>query len=58
MLDHLLLSNFGANLWLLKLPSVIAGFLLIALAVYFLRLRGIGRGFQWLLVVAFPLKVH
>jgi len=53
MLDHILLANFGANLWVLRLPSATAGFLLIMLAVYFLRLRGIGRTFQWLMIVAF-----
>jgi MFS family permease len=53
MLDHILLANFGANLWVLRLPSAIAGFLLIMLAVYFLRLRGIGRTFQWLMIAAF-----
>jgi MFS family permease len=53
MLDHILLTNFGANLWVLRLPSAIAGFLLIMLAVYFLRLRGIGRTFQWLMIAAF-----
>ena len=53
LLDHLLLENFGANLWVLRLPSIIAGFLLIMLAVYFLRMRGVGRLFQWLLIFAF-----
>jgi len=53
MLDHILLANFGANLWVLRLPSIVAGFLLIMLAVYFLRLRGVGRAFQWLLIAAF-----
>jgi hypothetical protein len=53
MLDHFLLASFGANLWVLRLPSIIAGFLLIMLAVYFLRMRGMGRPFQWLLVFAF-----
>jgi hypothetical protein len=43
ILDHILLANFGANLWVLRLPSAIAGFVMIMLAVYFLRLRGIGK---------------
>jgi len=53
MLNHLLSANFGADLWVLRMPSILAGSLLIAFAVFFLRMRGIGRFFQWLLVVAF-----
>ncbi len=45
-LDYLLGNLFGANLWALRAPSIISGFILLLAAVYFMRARGLSRPWQ------------
>jgi hypothetical protein len=51
--DVLLLKLGGANLFLMRLPSVLSGALLLASGVYFLRLKSLGILWQALLIAAF-----
>jgi hypothetical protein len=51
--DVLLLKLGGANLFLMRLPSLVCGALLLASGVYFLRLKSLGFLWQALLIAAF-----
>ena len=52
LLDWLLLQAFGASAVALRLPSLLAAALLLAAAVTFLRRRGFGYGWQYLVLLA------
>lgn len=53
LMNHLMLDSLGSNLWVLRAPSIIAGFIMMLIAIYFLRSRGISTVFQWVLLGAF-----
>jgi len=53
LLDWVLLQVFGASAIALRLPSLIAAGLLLAAAVTFLRRRGFGYGWQYIVLLAF-----
>jgi hypothetical protein len=52
-LDYLLPSWFGANLVVIRLPSVVAALVMLSTAVIFVRLNGFGRIWQGVIVLAF-----
>lgn len=56
LVDWLLLQMFGASAVALRLPSLLAAGLLLAAAVSFIRLRGLG--YLWQFVVILALALH
>ncbi len=52
LLDWFLLQVFGASAIALRLPSLLSGALLLAAAVTFLRLRGFGYPWQYLVLLS------
>lgn len=50
--DYVLGSVFGANLWALRAPSIIAGLMLLLSAVWFLRTKGLNRVWQAIVLAA------
>jgi len=51
--DYWLLQLFGANLFWLRFPSLVAAAIMLASAVYFLRVKGFGYFWQYLVLLAF-----
>jgi hypothetical protein len=51
LVDWMLLQAFGANAVAMRLPSLVAGFSLLLLAGYFMRLRGFSRRWQALTII-------
>lgn len=52
-LDYLLGSLFGASLFAVRLPSIVAAFMMLMSAILFLRLCGISRVWQAVMLLAF-----
>lgn len=53
LLDWVLLQIFGANAIALRLPSLVSAALLLAAAVTFMRVRGFGYVWQYLVLLSF-----
>ncbi len=51
--DYWLLQMFGASLFWLRFPSLVAAAIMLASAVYFLRVKGFGYFWQYLVLLAF-----
>ena len=51
--DYWLLQIFGSSLFWLRFPSLVAAAIMLASAVYFLRVKGFGYFWQYLVLLAF-----